>query len=160
MKNRILILTLSLFIQVKSQEKETWYHYTFEPMIEQKNGERTHFSDDEGYRWFHLKVIGMDLSKNYRMWSYPVKIKGNDTLFSASDGGFLFGKGNYRRRQGKIFISGKYTQLEYIVASGDSTFKDTLISGGPKILMDSRGNNYNRTSPSLINDRWKIELEK
>lgn len=86
-------------------------------------------------------------------------IKGKDTVFSASDGGFFFGKGTYTKKGSKIFVAGKYAKLSYTKTGGDSTFKDTISDGGPKIMIGSRGNPYNRTDPAMIEERWQIQLK-
>lgn len=53
--------------------------------------------------------------------TFPTHIQGNDTIYSASDGGFFSGPCKYRRTKDSLYIQGKYDDMDYI-AMKDSTY--------------------------------------
>jgi hypothetical protein len=167
MMMRILVfLTIALMIRqaepgepVSNKCQTTWIGWSREPyeyLIVDGKKVKAPKSDTVQY---HLIEVRGDAACEAKLMALPAFIdeRKKDTSYSASDGGFLDGKGAITFYGDTVSIHGKYTKAYYRRILGDSSFSYTLDPKGNKYKERKSGIVFYRISESerkKLNGKW------
>lgn len=119
-------------------------------------------SDTVFYRVTILKIAHSCSTQVSELPAYVDERK-NDTMYSASDGGFLFGIGVTKWDGSSVSIRGKHTKLWYIATKGDSTFQFELVQTGNGIWEHKTKTRFSNLSNDQVTEllaRWGLQHKK